>query len=66
MPALATAPRQAAALLAVENERLLELFSEWGHCWLDLICTGRVAAVLGPYKGTVRGCKDNSVRSASC
>jgi hypothetical protein len=39
-------------LLAVENERRLELFTEYGHRWFDLIRTGRVAAVLGAYKGT--------------
>lgn len=43
---LATTLSPAAALMAVENERLLELFSEWGHRWFDLIRTGRVAAVV--------------------
>jgi hypothetical protein len=58
-PALATSLSQADALLAVENERLLELFSEWGHRWFDLVRTGRVAAVLGPYKGTAWDTNDN-------
>ena len=58
-PALATSLSPADALLAVENERLLELFSEWGHRWFDLIRTGRAAAVLGPYKGTAWDANDN-------
>jgi hypothetical protein len=34
-------------LLAIEKERKLELFGEWGHRWLDLKRTGRADAVLG-------------------
>lgn len=34
------------ALLAVEHERRIELFTEWGHRWLDLKRTGRVDAVM--------------------
>ncbi len=37
-------------LLAVEKERRLELFSEYGHRWADLVRTGRVDAVLGVAK----------------
>ena len=37
-------------LLAVENERRLELFAEWGHRWLDLKRTGRAIEVLSPIK----------------
>jgi len=37
-------------LLAVENERRLELFAEWGHRWLDLKRTGRALEVLSPIK----------------
>jgi len=33
-------------LLAVEQERRIELNSEWGHRWLDLKRTGRINAVL--------------------
>jgi hypothetical protein len=58
-PALATGLSQADALLAVENERRLELFTEYGHRWFDLIRTGRVAAVLGPYKGGAWDPNDN-------
>jgi hypothetical protein len=57
--ALPTTLSSADALLAVENERWLELFTEWGHRWFDLIRTGRVAAVLGPYKGTTWDANDN-------
>jgi hypothetical protein len=39
-------------LLAVEQERRVELFGEWGHRWLDLRRTNRADAVLGPIKPT--------------
>ena len=38
-------------LLAIEHERQVELFCEWGHRWLDLKRTGRATAVLAPVKG---------------
>jgi hypothetical protein len=38
-------------LLAVEQERKVELFAEWGHRWFDLKRTGRSSAVLGAVKG---------------
>ncbi|SDF00947.1 RagB/SusD family nutrient uptake outer membrane protein [Chitinophaga filiformis] len=41
---------KAAALLAVENERRHELFTEWGHRWFDLKRTGRADQVLGIIK----------------
>jgi hypothetical protein len=34
-------------LLAIETERRNELFTEWGHRWLDLKRTGRINSVLG-------------------
>jgi hypothetical protein len=37
-------------LLAVEQERRVELFAEWGHRWFDLGRTGRADAVLGAEK----------------
>jgi hypothetical protein len=43
---------KASLLLAIEHERLVELFSEWGHRWLDLKRTNRTNAILGPLKGT--------------
>jgi hypothetical protein len=42
---------QPALLLAVEQERKVELFAEWGHRWFDLKRTKRSDAVLGPIKG---------------
>jgi hypothetical protein len=39
-----------ALLLAVEQERRIELFAEWGHRWFDLRRTGRALAVLSPMK----------------
>jgi hypothetical protein len=41
---------QAELLLAIEKERKVELFAEWGHRWLDLKRTGRASVVLGPLK----------------
>lgn len=37
-------------LLAIEQERRIELFSEWGHRWFDLKRTGRAGAVLSSKK----------------
>lgn len=34
---------------AIEKERRLELFAEWGHRWLDLKRTGKASAVLSQY-----------------
>lgn len=51
LPDLATNISFENALLAVEKERRIELFSEWGHRWLDLKRTDRANAVLGPFKG---------------
>ncbi|MEJ0055977.1 MAG: RagB/SusD family nutrient uptake outer membrane protein [Bacteroidota bacterium] len=45
-----TANDKAALLLAVEQERKAELFTEWGHRWFDLKRTNRADAVLGPLK----------------
>ena len=45
-----TATTQSSMLLAVENERYFELFSEWAHRWFDLRRTGRAAAVLSSLK----------------
>ncbi|MFT4022793.1 MAG: RagB/SusD family nutrient uptake outer membrane protein [Flavihumibacter sp.] len=47
---LATDLSQADLLLAVEQERRVELFAEYGHRWADLVRTGRADAVLGAYK----------------
>ncbi len=37
-------------LSAIEQERRIELFSEWGHRWFDLKRTGRATAVLSLLK----------------
>ncbi|MCG8323502.1 MAG: RagB/SusD family nutrient uptake outer membrane protein [Cytophagales bacterium] len=41
---------QASLLLAIEHERRMELFTEWGHRWLDLKRTGRASDLLRPIK----------------
>lgn len=41
---------KASLLSVIENERRIELFSEWGHRWFDLKRTGRIDAVLGTIK----------------
>lgn len=45
-----TASDKAALLLAIEQERRVELFFEYGHRWFDLKRTGRADAVLGAVK----------------
>ncbi len=52
LPALSTTLSKADALAAVEQERRIELFTEWGHRWLDLKRTGRVDAVIGALKSS--------------
>jgi hypothetical protein len=37
-------------LQAIEQERRIELFAEWGHRWLDLKRTNRADIVLAPTK----------------
>jgi hypothetical protein len=39
-------------LAAIEQERRIEFFAEWGHRWFDLKRTGRADAVLGIVKGS--------------
>jgi len=51
LKALSTTLSKEAVLLAVEQERRVELFSE-GHRWIDLTRTGRADAVLGALKGS--------------
>ncbi|HEY0609753.1 MAG TPA: RagB/SusD family nutrient uptake outer membrane protein [Chitinophaga sp.] len=45
-----TADSRAALLGAIAHEREVELFTEWGHRWLDLKRTGTADAVLGTVK----------------
>ncbi|WP_214072615.1 RagB/SusD family nutrient uptake outer membrane protein [Mucilaginibacter sp. dw_454] len=42
-----TATDQASLLTAVLHERQVELFTEWGHRWFDLIRTGNINSVMG-------------------
>jgi hypothetical protein len=51
LPVLPDNLGKSALLLAVEKERQVELFTEWGHRWFDLKRTQRADAVLGPIKG---------------
>jgi hypothetical protein len=46
LPALSTTLSPVDAMTAVMNERQAELFTEWGHRWLDLKRTGNVDAVM--------------------
>lgn len=50
LPSLSATLDQSALLLAVEQERRVELFSEWGHRWFDLKRTNRAQAVLSVRK----------------
>jgi hypothetical protein len=43
-------PNKSALFIAIENERLHELFSEWGHRWLDLKRTERAIPILSSFK----------------
>jgi hypothetical protein len=46
LPDLSTGLSKPNALLAVEHERQVELFTEWGHRWFDLKRTNRLDAVM--------------------
>ncbi|MFA4870214.1 MAG: RagB/SusD family nutrient uptake outer membrane protein [Pedobacter sp.] len=52
LPDLPADMDKATALLAVEDERRVEFFSEWGHRWLDLKRTNRANTILAPLKGS--------------
>jgi starch-binding outer membrane protein, SusD/RagB family len=47
-----TANDKASLLMAIEQERKVELFTEHGHRWLDLKRTGRAEVILAPIKGS--------------
>jgi hypothetical protein len=46
-----TANTQAQMIDAIMKERRVELFSEWGHRWFDLIRTETANTILSPIKG---------------
>ncbi|MES2775171.1 MAG: RagB/SusD family nutrient uptake outer membrane protein [Bacteroidota bacterium] len=50
--ALAAGITQPQMLLAIEQERKVELFGEWGNRWLDLKRTDRANTVIGGQKAT--------------
>lgn len=41
---------QPALLIAIEKERRVELFAEWGHRWLDINRTNRANSIMGMLK----------------
>lgn len=51
LPAYSVALSQSDCLIAIAKERYTELFTEWGHRWLDLKRTGKADAILRPLKG---------------
>jgi len=46
-----TATDQTSLSLAIQHERQVEMFAEWGNRWLDLKRTGIINSVLAPTKG---------------
>lgn len=51
LPAISTTISSEQCFQAIEQERRIELFAEWGHRWFDLKRTDRVNAVLSDVKG---------------
>lgn len=51
LPALSSAMSKDQCMAAIEQERRIEFFTEWGHRWLDLKRTNRADAVLSAVKG---------------
>lgn len=47
-----TAIDKVSLLSAIEHERQIELFGEWGHRWFDLKRTNRSNFILAPLKGS--------------
>ncbi|WP_166436982.1 RagB/SusD family nutrient uptake outer membrane protein [Niastella caeni] len=52
LPDISTSIGNDACLQAIEQERRIELFAEWGHRWFDLKRTNRADAVLSAVKGS--------------
>jgi hypothetical protein len=51
LPAIPTTIGSDECFNAIEQERRIELFAEWGHRWFDLKRTNRADVVLGATKG---------------
>jgi tetratricopeptide (TPR) repeat protein len=51
LPDISTTINMDECLLAIEKERRIELFAEWGHRWFDLKRTNRTKDVLSITKG---------------
>lgn len=47
-----TATSKDSILIAIESEKMLEYFTEWGHRWIDLKRTGRADFILGARKSS--------------
>lgn len=58
LPALSVDLGLGEARLAVEHERRIELFTEWGHRWLDLKRTGRINQVMSTLNPAKHGQQD--------
>jgi hypothetical protein len=52
LPGISTSISSEECFHAIEQERRIELFAEWGHRWFDLKRTNRANAVFGAIKGT--------------
>lgn len=52
LPAISATISSELCFQAIEQERRIELFAEWGHRWFDLKRTNRVNAVLSDVKGS--------------
>ncbi len=48
LPTYPTGLGQALILADIMHERRVELFTEWGHRWLDLVRTQQVDTIMGP------------------
>jgi hypothetical protein len=52
LPSLPLSLNEVQTYAAIQQEKRIEFFTEWGHRWLDLKRTNLVDNVLGPVKGT--------------
>ena len=61
LPSLSTSLSKEQLLKAIEHERQIELFSEWGHRWLDLKRTGHAHDVLNNISGKLPWAGDHQL-----